>query len=113
MDSVRMVCIDCLLAVANNDTTGIGSEEREREVLAGVARIGIAAVGDYENDETFSKDACECCGTRLHGSRHEVLVLDGGTIPCSWCGRPVYDDEVNAHVHSGQIMCDDQKGKSE
>jgi hypothetical protein len=67
------VCDDCLMVIANGDTSGIEDDDRLSDVLTGVDRIGHA-------HPTFSRDEyrtipCECCGTKLHGARTTVVTL--------------------------------------
>lgn len=72
-----MVCADCLLVLANDDSTGIDDNAREREVRDAVAALGPhACVGDSDLDDEFSWSACGCCGTSLGGSRHAVVMLE-------------------------------------
>ena len=71
------VCDECLLFIANGDLPE--DPEREEEIIAGVESFapGHVAAGDSDNDDEFSRRPCDCCGTRLAGSRHDAFVLNG------------------------------------
>ncbi len=77
----RDVCVDCLEVTANGVTGDfVESLDETRERAAGVWPRPIeyaAPVGDFDE---FSKAPCECCGSRLFGSRHGVFVVwaEGG-----------------------------------
>lgn len=80
--SELMVCRDCLLAIANDDYTGLSNhpeteEARIAAIHAGLNRIGAHVVCDSseETDLEFSVPPCECCGCKLAGSRHHCSVL--------------------------------------
>lgn len=73
------VCEDCVIALANDDYSAIEDEARADEVRRGVHELGPCAVLEGPSDE-FSSRACECCGTRLAGSRHPVAP-HGATAP--------------------------------
>lgn len=69
------VCVDCLFFIANGDLPD--DEKDAARVVAGVESFapGYVVAGD-ETDE-FSWRPCECCGSKLGGSRHGAAVLDG------------------------------------
>ncbi len=75
-----MVCDDCIFALANGDYSGL-TDEREAEVHEGFSKLHtesggrFVVVGDEADKDDFSTKACECCGTRLHGSRHSMIQL--------------------------------------
>lgn len=74
-----MGCVDCLMYVANGDLPESDSDagvsfEASIVATAGVAS-GLICCGDSELDEEFSWSACECCGSRLGGSRHQLIIL--------------------------------------
>ena len=79
-----LVCTDCLLAIANDDYTGLdyfshspaAAAEREREIRAGIAALaadGNLTPADYSED--FSRTPCECCSEDLHGERHGINLI--------------------------------------
>lgn len=75
-----MVCTDCLMAIANDDYSGldyhyspIEAKQRRREIRAGMKRLGWLSPDDRH--EEFSSDSCDCCGNHLHGERHGVVSL--------------------------------------
>jgi hypothetical protein len=69
---VGQACDDCVIAIANDDYTGM-SDERAAEVRAGLKRIGeFLTVGE---DEGFRWYGCRVCGSSLAGNRHRVGYL--------------------------------------
>jgi hypothetical protein len=69
-----MACQDCLFYVANSD------EPEDRDIEADIVaetgyHSGRMACGDSDKDHEFSWSACECCGSRLGGSRHHLVLL--------------------------------------
>ncbi len=79
-----MVCVDCLMCIANGDDSGM-SKERAEEGWQAIEREQAQGdqlvAGDGEADHEFSWSPCDCCSSRLGGSRHEVHVL--GEAACS------------------------------
>ena len=83
IDDDFLVCTDCLMAIANGDTSGLDfhyspsdATRRLDEIHAGMAAAGGSIVcGDSERDEEFSTRDCDCCGCGLAGSRHHCVVL--------------------------------------
>jgi len=82
-----MVCSDCLMVIANGDYTGLDLENtpddpdagsrRAREIDEGIESFkGYLCAGDSDKDHEFSWSRCECCGSKLGGSRHHVVILD-------------------------------------
>jgi hypothetical protein len=76
------VCQDCIMCIANDDTTGIEDDEREAEVRAAVyGGDRWVPEGPHEGEEEgadtrdFSWRPCACCGSNLGGSRHRCAVL--------------------------------------
>jgi hypothetical protein len=78
IDDHFMVCVDCILIIANDDDSGM-TEERAREVRLALDRNSsngtYICCGDSENDHDFSWSECDCCGSRLGGSRHHCTVF--------------------------------------
>lgn len=75
-----MLCEDCLMVACNGDASGIESDERVAAVNKGLDALGPHLVPDFDNEtergiHDFSRSPCDCCGTRLHGSRHEFAIL--------------------------------------
>jgi len=71
-----MACQDCLFLVANGDLP----EDDSGELQAGIdANMGDdqrwLCCGDSDKDDEFSWSGCECCGSRLGGSRHQLVVV--------------------------------------
>jgi hypothetical protein len=83
IDDDFLVCTDCLMAIANGDTSGLdyyySADEATRrldEIHAGMAAAGGDIVpGETDRDEEFSRRDCDCCGCGLAGSRHHCVVL--------------------------------------
>jgi hypothetical protein len=67
------VCQDCLVAIANDDYSGL-SNERAADIRSAIAQYRVLAPGDGELD--FSTRPCECCADHRHGSRHAVMIVD-------------------------------------
>jgi hypothetical protein len=72
--NLMMACQDCLLYVANGDEPDDRDIEADIQDYLGHAS-GLICCGDTENDNEFSWRVCECCGSHLGGSRHELIVL--------------------------------------
>lgn len=83
VDDDFMVCTDCLMAIANDDYSGLDyhyseaeATERMAEIQAGMAAAGgNICCGEADRDEEFSSRDCDCCGSSLAGSRHHCVVL--------------------------------------
>jgi hypothetical protein len=93
-------CDDCLIVAVNGDYSGIdehygrgqspgrgelrdGAKERAAEIDAGLAKHGPNLVPNFDSESgrgvsEFSTTWCDCCGTKLAGSRHEFAVLEPG-----------------------------------
>lgn len=84
IDNNFMVCSECLQAIANDDYTGLDyylpedeSNARMRDIQESIHLVaGNICCGDSENDDSFSMNPCDCCGDRLHGSRHHCVLLE-------------------------------------
>ena len=70
-----LVCQGCLFAVAYDDFSVIDVEKEEdcRAGLRALSENGNLVCG--EDSIEFSTHTCECCGDKLHGSRHEIFVI--------------------------------------
>lgn len=85
------VCQDCLFAFANGDypddaeraaaiEAGEVRELPMRWALDGPREAGTDGPDDPGDDEgadqaDFSRDECDCCGSRLGGSRHRAALV--------------------------------------
>ena len=70
-------CTDCTIAAANGDLSGIEDDQQYADTTTGLERLGkISAVyhAGQEPDE-FSTRPCDCCGSRLAGSRDYFIIL--------------------------------------
>ena len=86
LDDNFMVCVDCILAIANGDYSGLDyslpeseadrrMEEIEQGIDAAGGYDGYIVPGDAEKEEEFSSSDCDCCGSHLAGSRHHCVIL--------------------------------------
>lgn len=81
------VCVDCLMVIANGDTSGIsdlpGWESRVTAKNAtdnGRYVVVPAGYSDDDDDPTyFGKSPCDYCGDTLAGDRHPVAFIDTAT----------------------------------
>lgn len=72
MDSITYsICVDCAMAHANGDFTGM-DEATEQRVKAGMERTGYLSVGD---DDGFSWSRCDGCLSHLGGDRYTAYGL--------------------------------------
>lgn len=73
-----LVCYDCFLVVCLDNRDNM-SDERIEAVELGIsdlsAEYGYLFCGDAENELEFSCSPCECCGSNLAGTRHELISL--------------------------------------
>lgn len=81
-----LLCDDCLFAAVNGDVTGVGdmpgitAAERIQAIESGLDKLGPHLVSDFDSEtdggiHEHSVRPCDCCGTKLHGSRHEFAIL--------------------------------------
>ena len=82
-----MACDDCTPVLANGDYTHLDyhySDPAECDAVIKAINEGMEAakgdiaLGDSERDDEFSRSRCDCCGTRLAGSRTHCVVLSWG-----------------------------------
>lgn len=71
------VCVDCANLIANGDTTGIDSPEREAEVIAQAGipdgyHVALNCPEDCEGG--FSWSRCDACLSTLGGDRHPAAI---------------------------------------
>jgi len=82
--SELMACMDCMLYVANGDIPDDYSPDSTESLPELIqAHLGLTSspqqylvCGDSEHDDEFSWRPCECCGSRLGGSRHALAILE-------------------------------------
>jgi hypothetical protein len=72
-----MACVDCLMFVANGDEPEDESIDLGACITAhlDLRPLQHLVCGDSEQDDEFSWRACECCGSTLGGSRHQLFLL--------------------------------------
>jgi hypothetical protein len=74
-DNTLMACQDCLMYVANGDLPDYRDNlESDIQGHIGVPS-GRLTCGDSDKDDEFSSSPCECCGSRLGGSRHQLVIM--------------------------------------
>lgn len=78
-DGIQL-CQDCMIMACNGDATGIDSDERLAEVIAGLERLGPNLVPSFDSEtgegyDEFSSSQCGCCESKLAGSRHDFAIL--------------------------------------
>jgi len=69
-------CRDCLLFVANGDLPEDGDWSPDHIEKIWPCAEYVLVCGDTEQDDEFSWQPCECCGSRLGGSRHMLAALE-------------------------------------
>ena len=72
------LCCDCMFAAVNGDAPE--SEEQDKATTAGLERLGRHLVPDFQGEwedghVEFTWRSCECCNSRLGGSRWRFAVL--------------------------------------
>jgi hypothetical protein len=68
------VCGDCLIAIANDDYSGM-DDETEARVRAGIEHLSTKGYITLGGDELgFQHSRCECCGA-LPGDRYTAHVM--------------------------------------
>lgn len=73
-----LACVDCAVAIANGDTSGIEDLERwEQGVLeTALYELGTVVTNCPEECEgSFHTSPCSYCGSDLAGDRHPIAVL--------------------------------------
>ena len=71
-----MACVDCLNLVANGEPSDDNPHhERDIQDHLSLTPHQWLECGDDGKDWEFSWHSCECCGSTLGGSRHELVVL--------------------------------------
>jgi len=61
------ICVDCAMAHANNDFSGMDSET-ELRVKSGIGRTGPLVVDSVDTTD-FSWSQCDACDSALGGAR--------------------------------------------
>ena len=82
IDDRFYVCEECLMVIANGDYSILDAyseeerDKRKQEIDQALDQIeGHVVPGEPEEVVEFSKMSCDCCGSRLFGSRHHCVVL--------------------------------------
>ena len=78
MNTVELsACFDCLLFVANDEIPDHNEDlsiDIEENWPSDQWYICVGS-DDTENNTEFSWAPCDCCGSRLGGSRHELVAF--------------------------------------
>ena len=79
------LCEDCMIFAVNGDATGIDDSTRELAVVEGVGELGPHLVPSFDSETGdgceeeigvwCTRQPCDACGSRLHGSRHRFAIL--------------------------------------
>jgi hypothetical protein len=67
------ICVDCAMAHANADFSGMDNETEVR-VKAGMERTGYLSVNSADTTD-FSWSHCDGCGSHLGGARFGATAL--------------------------------------
>jgi hypothetical protein len=78
------LCPDCMIVAVNGDTSGLETEERERDVLDGLDVLGRYLVPNFDTEtddgyEEFSWRGCDSCSENANkgGSFYRFATLTG------------------------------------
>ena len=79
---VYKVCDDCIMAIANDDYSGLDyhydeeeANERMERIQQGMKGLGSNTVCMDDEPDEFSVISCDCCGDHLAGRRHYVADI--------------------------------------
>ena len=73
-DNYGYICTDCAMWQTNADSSGI--PEELIELITSIEEHWAIDCGeDGEYCIEFSKSPCDCCGSRLAGSRHRAAII--------------------------------------
>ena len=77
-DGLRL-CSDCTLGAINGDFSGMDNETEIR-VIQGLERLGANLVPSFDSEtgegcDEFSWAHCDCCRSKLGGSRRTFAIL--------------------------------------
>jgi hypothetical protein len=75
LDDDIWCCDDCLILIANGDSSGMDDATEKRCTEAIAAHPGILVCNDQGDDEEFSHRACDVCGA-AGGRRHRLAALE-------------------------------------
>lgn len=67
------VCDDCFLTLFNCEDDHENKSEAVRKLIETYPIIQH----DQSRDNEFSKQSCDCCGSKLHGRRHFLVCMKG------------------------------------
>lgn len=76
-----VACTDCLMALANGDTSGISdlaeweARVEDHDATQNGAYQVVVVGGDEDTESYFSSESCDYCGTRLAGDRYPIVFF--------------------------------------
>jgi len=77
-------CADCIMFIANGEMEGAGEHWDPDNIDKNWPDHHVVPDGPHEDEDeeadqmAFSWSSCDCCGSRLGGSRHRVAALPKG-----------------------------------
>lgn len=67
-----LICNDCVNYISNGELPAETSAEEDLDIEHGARYLEIKyKFGSVGVDRGYSLSSCDCCGTTLHGNRHE------------------------------------------
>lgn len=77
-DGIQL-CTDCMILAVNGDESGL-TAERAETCYAGLEKLGPHLVPAFDSEaqegiSEFTYYPCECCGSKLGGTRYDFAVL--------------------------------------
>lgn len=76
------VCTDCIMAIANDDYTGLDyhydedeANQRMDEINQGMKALGPNIVCMNVEPDSFDVSPCDCCSSKLAGERHYIADI--------------------------------------
>jgi hypothetical protein len=75
------VCVDCVMVIANGDTSGISDVGAWEAGVAALdacegGRFTVVLACDDQCEGWFSHSRCDYCGSTLGGERHPVNFIE-------------------------------------
>ncbi len=82
-----LVCVDCVMAIANGDTSGVEDFEVWESGVesldaceSGRYTVVIGATDEDSDDAGFSWSPCDYCGSRLGGDRFHATFIENREV---------------------------------
>lgn len=70
-----IACMDCVMILANDDSSGILDPEQHWDRMAAYQVPGHYAVPNYDGEQFFSRIPCGVCGETLAGDRLDITWI--------------------------------------